>query len=328
MRTSSAALSLSVCLAALVAGGCATHRQPTFGERLIAGAKPSIEVGPQKETADARAFEAYIASVKRQAAAARPKPAAPLPSVETRFPELVDALRRLRLEPTAENYRRAGEAYQAAGVLDLAHEDLSRAVKLDPTDARAFDGLARIWRDWGFPGQGLGDASRAIYHAPRSPEAYNTLGTLLQGLGRLPEARAAYSKALSLDPRAAYALNNLCYLSFLGGNGRAAVGECQAALGLAPDSTPTRNNLGLVYASLGDLQSAHREFSAAGQKARAAYNMGVTQFALRHYKDAAASLQEAFDDDPTLYRASRLATTARDRAAALDRHEDTDHERH
>ena len=332
MNRCSAAVSLSVCLAALVAGGCATHRQPTFGERLIVGggkqSKQSIEVGPPKAEADARAFEAYVASVMQQAAAARPKEAAPLPSVESRSPELAAALRRLQLEPTAGNYRLAGEAYLAAGVLDLAHQSLSQAVKLDPSDARAFDSLARIWRDWGFPGNGLGDVSRALYYAPKSPEAHNTLGTLLQALGRLPEARAAYSKALALDPHAAYALNNLCYLSFLDGNGRAAIGECQSALGLSPDSTPTRNNLGLVYASLGDLQSAKREFSASGQKARAAYNMGVTEFALRRYKDAAASLQDAFNDYPTLYRARRLAATARERAAALDRHEDTDHERH
>ena len=123
-----------------------------------------------------------------------------------------------------------------------------------------------------------------------------------------------------------YALNNLCYLSFLDGNGKWPWDNARSALRLAPGSAPTRNNLGLIYASLGDLQSAQRN-SPRRATERARRTMGVTQFALRHYKDAAASLQQAFDDDPTLYRARQLATMARNRAAALDRHEEIDHER-
>ena len=90
MKSSSVALSLSVCLAAIVAGGCATHRPATFADQLIAGGKPSIEVGPAKPPADPQAFESYVAKVKALAASARPHAAIdPLPSVESGSPSLL-----------------------------------------------------------------------------------------------------------------------------------------------------------------------------------------------------------------------------------------------
>ena len=47
--------------------------------------------------------------------------------------------------------------------------------------AGAFEGLARLWRDWGSPELALGDAHRAIHCRPDSASAYNTLGTVLRG---------------------------------------------------------------------------------------------------------------------------------------------------
>ena len=76
-------------------------------------------------------------------------------------------------------------------------------------EAAAWDGLARIWRDWGYPGLGLGDAHRAVWADPSSPVTRNTLGTILQLLGKTHEARDQFARAVALDPGAAYAHYNL-----------------------------------------------------------------------------------------------------------------------
>jgi tetratricopeptide (TPR) repeat protein len=298
-------------------------------QRFIQGGTPFKEVASPGPVANRETLEAYVQRVKALAATARPAPsAAAQPSIESQSPALAAAILQVQLEPSAKNHREAGEAYRLAGVLDVAHKHLTRAVELDPTDARAFDGLARIWRDWGFPNLAFGDVSRALYYAPLSAEAHNTLGTLFQALGRRAEARAAYQLALALDPAASYALNNLCYLSFLDGKGAAAIAECESALRLSPNAAPTRNNLGLVYASLGELQSAHREFSVAGYQGRAAYNMGIVQLSLGHYADAAVSFQDALAADPTLYRAAQRASEARRRVvSAVPDHQELDHGR-
>jgi tetratricopeptide (TPR) repeat protein len=104
---------------------------------------------------------------------------------------------------------RVAQAYRDAGVLDQALEHFDAALKQNLRLAAAYDGRARIWRDWGLPALGMGDASRAVFHAPRSASARNTLGTLLDATGDCDGARAAYGRALTLDPTAAYARTNL-----------------------------------------------------------------------------------------------------------------------
>jgi Flp pilus assembly protein TadD len=329
MKRHASGFSVLVCFLSVFAGGCALHRPASFRDQLIKGGNPSQELGSPATATKPEDLEAYVQRVKQVAAAARPTRAdEPQPSVESQSPELTADLLQLQADPSAANERKVGEAYRAVGVLDLAHRHLTRAVELDPSDARAFDALARIWRDWGFPNLAFGDASRALYYAPTSAEARNTLGTLFQALGRLPEARTAYRQALAIDPEAAYALNNLCYLSVLEGKAGAAVDECRLALRLAPGAPSTHNNLGLAYASLGELQSAHREFSAAGSAARAAYNMGMAQLSLGKYADADASFREALAADPNMYQARQRAAEALRRAArASADHQERDHDR-
>jgi tetratricopeptide (TPR) repeat protein len=318
-----------ICFGALVAAGCAHHRPPSFKDQVLRGLPGKNEDLAPSTSVPHESLHAYIQRVKGLAAAAAPSRSNGFqPSVESQSPELTAALLRLRVDPTAASNRAVGEAYRAAGVLDAAHRYLSRTLELDPTDARAFDARARIWRDWGYPNLALGDAYRAVYYAPDSPEAYNTLGTLFQALGQRVDARAAYRRALTLNPDAAYALNNLCYLSLLEGKGNDAIGECDSALKLAPKAAGVRNNLGLAYASLGDLQSARREFSAAGSKARAAYNLGISQLAIGRYTAAESSFQQAFTADPKLYLAQIRAAEARRRAGAAGAHqEEPDHGR-
>jgi len=320
---------LAVCLGAVLLTGCAArHRSPGLSDRLIKQGKPSIEMGPPLATAPKESLESYIARVRKLAAAARPASTGSFAnSVESRTPALMAALLRARAIPTAENYRLLGEAYVEVGVLDTAHQYLSRAVRLDPTDARAFDDLARIWRSWGYPNLGLGDAYRAIYYAPESPEAYNTLGTLLQAVGQRRPARQAYQRALTLDASAAYALNNLCYLSVLEGKAASALGECESALQINPNVAVTRNNLGLAYASLGELQSAHREFSRNARPAAAAYNLGIVELATGHYADAAEAFDVALAADSNLRLAAVRATQARRLAAAAHTTEESTDDR-
>ena len=82
-------------------------------------------------------------------------------------------------------YRSLAERYRERGVLDAAYRNFNRAIALNPRDAAAYEGLARVWRDWGLPALALGDAYRATYYAPQSASARNTYGTVMQALGQL-----------------------------------------------------------------------------------------------------------------------------------------------
>jgi tetratricopeptide (TPR) repeat protein len=243
-----------------------------------------------------------------------------VPTVEARDPTLSAALLELAMSPTPETHRRVAERYRELGILDAAYDHFDRARQLDPTDAVAHEGLARVWRDWGFPHLGLADASRAVYFAPSRATVYNTLGTLLAGTGRQREARRAWEHALALEPRAAYVLNNLCYLSFLQGETTNALAECHAALAIDPELTAARNNLALVDAARGRDDLAKRELLAARDAAAGLYNIGILDLAAKHYASAVAAFEAAHRERPSWAEAHERALQARRllRAAASE----------
>jgi tetratricopeptide (TPR) repeat protein len=195
-------------LSVLAALGCAACAGGHSGNRYIkkAGSGP-VEVLDRPMPAASVPPDAVRKAVA-QAQAGRPVPA-PWPTIESTPGELRQALVSLRADASPAGHLRVGLAYQRAGVLDQAFEHFDAAVKQNPRMAAAYDGRARIWRDWGLPGLGLGDAARAVYFAPHSASARNTLGTLLAGLADCEGARAAYARALVLEPAASYARSNL-----------------------------------------------------------------------------------------------------------------------
>jgi tetratricopeptide (TPR) repeat protein len=269
-----------------VSPGCAAKRAPT-------GANGSIEE--------------YAAKMRELGVRARPAAAGTVATLEAQDPVLSAALLDLSLYESPDRHRRVAARFHELGILDAAHDHYSRARRLDPSDAAAYEGLARIWRDWGFPHLALGDALRSVYYASARASAHNTLGTILTKLGRLPEARGAYERARALDPDAAYVLNNLCYLSFLEGQAAHAITECLAALDVDPRFAAARNNLALAYAAAQQGVLAQQEFQAAGDAAAALYNVGIVRLAEKQYVKAS----EAFD---AAGRRRPAWTAARERA--------------
>ena len=168
--------------------------------------------------------------------------------LENTSSELAAAMARQAAEQTAESEVRLAQAFMRHGVLDKASEHFAEASRRDPREGSAWDGLARIWRDSGFPELALGDAYRAVYASPDSPGMRNTLGTILLALGRRVDARAQFARATTLDPTAAYAWNNLCYAWLTEGNFVSAISDCGRALAVDPGFAPAARNLALARA--------------------------------------------------------------------------------
>jgi Tfp pilus assembly protein PilF len=236
-------------------------------------------------------------------------------TLESSDGRLAAALLQLLGVPSAVTHRQVAREYRRLRVLDKAHEHFSSAVRLDPTDAESFEALARIWRDWGTPHLGLGDAYRAVYHAPRSASAANTLGTLLHAMKRIEDAKAWYARAILLEPDAPYALNNLCYAEVMSG-GQLAIETCQRAVAAAPGTTAAQNNLALAYTAAGERDIAKKWFRRANeQPSIAAYNYGIAMMAARSYKEASSAFHEALQADPHFTLAAHRANQARNAMA-------------
>jgi tetratricopeptide (TPR) repeat protein len=192
-------------LALICAAGCSSHRRPDL--------KPSGHLSDQQPIG---------------------------PTIEAQDRRLGAALLNVRLAPSAAAHRAAAEEYKRLGILDTAFDHLTAATRIDPRDAAAYDARARIWRDWGVPAWGLGDAERAVYYAPLSAVPHNTLGTLLAALGNAEGARREFEKALVLDPKASFALANLCQLAKLAGHSESAPVACSSAGSVAALKRPNR----------------------------------------------------------------------------------------
>jgi Flp pilus assembly protein TadD len=246
---------------------------------------------------------------------------------ETWSRDLVAAISRHAASPTHATEVGLAQAYVRAGILDQAYEHFAAAARLDPRDGAAWDGLARIWRDWGFPHMGLGDAYRAVWAAPRSAAVHNTLGTILQFLGDGLAARAQFAQALALDDAAAYAHNNLCYSWLMEANADAAAIACGRALAIEPGLVPARNNLALARAIDGDLAGAAEIFGEAGGEAAAHYNLGIVHLSLRRYSAAADAFDRAAVLQPSLVLARDRARQARQQAVDASEGERRIHER-
>lgn len=292
-----------VLIATALVAGCASLRPHAV-------ARPSDPATGSDRVDDLSSFIREVRALTQNARARRPV----LQTIERRTPALSAALSALAVAPTPENLVAAGSAYQDAGVLDQALEHFRRAAALDPVNAAAWDGIARVWRDWRFPELGLPAASRAVFYAPDSPAAHNTRGTILQALGMGREARVEFERALALEADAAYAWNNICYSWVAEGDGRKASGACRAALALAPQLTPARNNLALAYAVADDLAGASDVFAAGGEAARA-FNLGMVHLARGRFLEATAAFERAESLDPGMGAAAGRALQARRLAA-------------
>ena len=307
-------------LVACMAAACAGHQPPNGGSPFVTRSKTTYSDGA---TFDAPKVSG--AADKSQSPATPPVdsalPQAPTPkttegpTLESTNASLAAAVAELKAHPTADNYVTVGMQYHRLGVLDAADKSFEQALKLNSHSSAASEGLARVWRDWGLPQEGLGYAHRAVSQAPKSASTHNTLGTLLFALGNPEEARTEFDRALALDPSAAYALNNLCYVAFILGDAGPAAARCTEALALNPSSSTTRNNLGLIYAAEGRNDDAAREFEKAGGGPIADYNMGVVHMSRREYKDAIAPFESACRAKPEIAGACAWAKEARKLAA-------------
>jgi Flp pilus assembly protein TadD len=209
------------------------------------------------------------------------------------------ALVEVAVAPTASLHLRIAERYRALGILDAAFDHFAHARELSPKRGEPYEGLARVWRDWGFLDRALGDAVRGVHYAPSSAAAHNTLGTILMAVGHRVDARRSFARAVALDAQAAYALNNLCYLSFLEGVPAQAVDECRAAITADPALSSARNNLALLYAVAQRDDLAEREFLSAGDPVAATYNLGLVHLAAGRYDLATRAFDAASRQRPS-----------------------------
>jgi tetratricopeptide (TPR) repeat protein len=294
--------------------GCAA-RQSHFSQRFVKPGTPSVEMPMTAQPPIENSMHDFVRKVRELQAKAHPKSSSLLPTLESTDPVLSKTLLLLAMTDSADLHVVAADAYRKAGVTDYAFRHYQRAAALDPCSASAYDGMARIWRDWGRPDIAIGDSYRALYCRPQSSELHNTLGTIMSALGQAGNAADEYRRAIALDPHSAAALTNLGYLELQRGHVDEAIRLCSHAISAAPGFEPALNNLALAYVTKGDYTAAQRTLERGGN-AVAAYNLGVLRLANGDFRLAAEAFDEAAELQPSMTIARARAVQARRAAEA------------
>jgi tetratricopeptide (TPR) repeat protein len=179
-----------------------------------------------------------------------------------------------------------------------------------------------------FERAGEHDKARGVYEAalrqrPGDPTLLHRLGIVADQQKQHGEAEAYFLRALEQNPRDAELLGDLGYCYYLQAKLDKAQVALSKAVALAPNGARHHNNLGLVLGHMKDYDGAFEQFSAAGSKADAFYNMAFVFAAQGLNDEAKGCFQEALAADPSHRQAKEaLAAFEEYERMPADQHDD------
>jgi tetratricopeptide (TPR) repeat protein/predicted Ser/Thr protein kinase len=177
------------------------------------------------------------------------------------------------------------------GAFDLAIDDCTAIVQLDPKQAEAYRVRAEAHlakRDWD---RALADCQTAVEHAPKSALAYQTRARAYMGKRAHEEALAACDRALELDPQAAETYRVRAEVHLARGDYGRVIDDCTAALRFDRQLGPAYALRARAYYSQKEYTQAVKDCDEAlrlDPKSISAYQVQVEAYQDLGEKDRAA----------------------------------------
>ena len=174
-----------------------------------------------------------------------------------------------------QNHYELASVYHRLRIFDRAYLEYQKAIEAAAENPIYYEGVGRLWRDWGTPDSGISYLQKALELRPAYPEAWNTLGTIYDEIRDFSQAQHCYLKALALNSELDFVHSNLCFSYLQTGEVQEAVNQGEKAVQLNPNLTQARNNLGMAYAMVDNFVGAIEQFKLTGDEAEAHNNLGV-----------------------------------------------------
>ena len=172
----------------------------------------------------------------------------------------------IKLDPTnAEAYERRGDAKEAKGDNDGAIADYTRCIELEPINADAYNARGDARLATGDKDGAIGDYDSAIELEPINGEVYNRRGDAKHAKGDDDGAIPDYSTSIELDPNnAANAYNGRGVVKQDKGDNDGAIADYSKAIELQPDAVKYFNR-GTANFAKRDWVSALADFRQSRQ---------------------------------------------------------------
>jgi lipoprotein NlpI len=189
----------------------------------------------------------------------------------------------IRLDPSdAYAFNNRGQAWYAKGYFDKAIDDYTAAIKFDPSDADALSNRGLAWQAKGYDDKAISDYTEAIKLNPVDAQAFFNRGNTWLNRGEFDKAIADYGNAIRLTPQKIDDHANRKYADVLSNRAIAWRGKGQYDMAAADYSDLVRMN---------------------PSDAKALHNRGLMRFYQGKFKDAAsdfAATRQMNPDDPYL----------------------------
>jgi len=168
------------------------------------------------------------------------------------------------IDPTfAKAYNSRGTVYGRKGDAERAVADFDRAIRLAPTFAAAFVNRAVTFGKQGNFDRALADCDRALALDPRSAAAHSTRGWLHIHKNELDDALGDFNRAIELDSTFAAAHSGRGTVFRRKGEFNRALDDFAEALRIDPRLASAYNNRALVYRDLHEIDKTIDDLNRA-----------------------------------------------------------------
>jgi tetratricopeptide (TPR) repeat protein len=174
----------------------------------------------------------------------------------------------VQLDPSSDNHMYLGLALAASGDMNSGIRELTTALELDPTNARAHLNMGTVCLQAGQEDLAKSEFEKALQIDPWFPEAHNNIGLILSKTNQAEQAEKHFRLAADLDPQYLEAVFNLGLTLRTLNRLDDAVGAFRRATELAPKNGQAQYALGLTLRDKGDLAGAQAALDRAAALGR------------------------------------------------------------
>ncbi len=160
-------------------------------------------------------------------------------------------------------YNNRGQAYKERGQLELALQDYSVAIDLDPSSFVTYVNRGMTFGAMGQFGPAIEDYSSAIALKPFKAKPYLERGIVYAETGRLDLAMQDFDKAIAIEPTYADAYTSRGLTLQKNGEPARAIDDFDRAISLNPSSIDAYLDRGVAFERLGRFEQAISDYSRA-----------------------------------------------------------------